>query len=160
MFVQPAPEPTTSVVVEPIISNEALDIADDTGERIVSTPFARRTAEQRGIALESVTGSGPGGRIKTADVEMAARQQDRVTDSGAAASPLPAGTVSTTSLASGSIDLGVRSKPDSVRAAIARRLTHAKQTVPHFYMSVDVRADALLGLHTELRSEEHTSELQ
>src|SRR3546814_9598754 len=99
MFVQPAPEPTTSVFVEPIISNEALDIADDTGERIVSTPFARRTAEQRGIALESVTGSGPGGRIKAADVEMAARQQDRVTDSGAAASPLHAGTVSTTSLA-------------------------------------------------------------
>src|SRR3546814_3616270 len=143
-----------------VCSSDLLDIADDTGERIVSTPFARRTAEQRGIASESVTGSGPGGRIKAADVEMAARQQDRVTDSGAAASPLPAGTVSTTSLASGSIDLGVRSKPASVRAAIARRLTHAKQTVPHFYMSVDVRADALLGFHTKLRSEEHTSELQ
>ena len=111
------------------------------GERIVASPLARRIAEQRGVDLAAVTGSGPGGRIVKADVESA--------KAGAPAAAVPA----SQPLSDAIPDFGIPFedvKLSTMRKVIARRLTESKQQVPHIYLTVDVRLDALLKLRGEL----------
>ncbi|TAL81847.1 MAG: 2-oxo acid dehydrogenase subunit E2 [Candidimonas sp.] len=118
--------------------------------RILATPLARRMAAHQGIVLESVDGSGPGGRIKAADVEEAAKQHVPMSHSEATATaPEPVTAASQSGAMSDTVDLGMRSKPDSIHATMARRLTEVKQTVPHFYMSIDVQAAPLLALRAQ-----------
>ena len=110
------------------------------GERIIASPLAKRIAEQKGLDLKGVTGSGPGGRIVKADVEGAK-------PATAAAAPVA------TAPAVPTPDFGIpyeAEKLNNVRKTIARRLTEAKQTIPHIYLTVDVRLDALLKLRAEL----------
>jgi pyruvate dehydrogenase E2 component (dihydrolipoamide acetyltransferase) len=112
-----------------------------TGERVVASPLAKRIAEQRGVDLGAVKGSGPGGRIVKADVEGARP--------GAAPAPSPAKATP----AAPTPDFGIpyeAEKLNNIRKVIARRLTEAKQTIPHIYLTVDVRLDALLKLRGEL----------
>ncbi|MFM2301967.1 MAG: hypothetical protein RLZZ84_1703 [Pseudomonadota bacterium] len=111
------------------------------GERIVASPLAKRIAADRGVDLAAVRGSGPNGRIVKADVEGA---QPGVAPAAAAA---PAATAAPVP------DFGIpyeAEKLNNVRKTIARRLTEAKQTIPHIYLTVDVRLDALLKLRGEL----------
>ncbi len=111
------------------------------GERIVASPLARRIAEQRGVDLAAVKGSGPGGRIVKADVESA--------KTGAPAAAVPA----SQPLSDAIPDFGIPFedvKLSTMRKVIARRLTESKQQVPHIYLTVDVRLDALLKLRGEL----------
>ncbi len=144
-------EPGQTVQVGVVVGNwsepaqEGLSVAD----RVLATPLARRLAAHQGIALESVDGSGPGGRIKAADIEAAAGRQAPIAESAAEAAPGPVAAASESCAMSGAIDLGVRSKPDSIHATMARRLTEVKQTVPHFYMSIDVQASSLLALRAQ-----------
>lgn len=120
--------------------------------RIVSTPLARRLARLHGVDLARVTGSGPRGRIKADDV-LAARAQPP----GAAAAherlvpgaPAPAPSAPAPAARPGAA--GYRTEaPSAVQLATARRLTAVKQTVPHFYLSVDVDVRRLLALRAEL----------
>ncbi len=111
------------------------------GDRVIASPLAKRIAEQRGIDLKALQGSGPGGRIVKADVEGARP--------GAAAAPALA------AVAPGAAtpDFGIpyeSEKLNNIRKVIARRLTEAKQTIPHIYLTVDIRLDALLKLRGEL----------
>src|SRR5690606_12452056 len=113
------------------------------GDRIVASPLAKRIAANKGIDLAAVKGSGPGGRIVKADVESAPAQAEA---SGAVAQP---------SAPAEAQDFGIPhevEKLSSMRKTIARRLTESKQQVPHFYVTVDVRLDALLKLRGELNS--------
>jgi pyruvate dehydrogenase E2 component (dihydrolipoamide acetyltransferase) len=114
------------------------------GERIVASPLARRIAEQRGVDLAAVQGSGPNGRIVKADVESARP-----------GAPATAGSATPTSqpLSDAIPDFGIPFedvKLSNMRKVIARRLTESKQQVPHIYLTVDVRLDALLKLRGEL----------
>lgn len=112
------------------------------GDRVIASPLARRIAEQKGVDLKAVKGSGPGGRIVKADVEAA--QPGAAPVAVAAAAPVAAAPVP---------DFGIpyeAEKLNNVRKTIARRLTEAKQTIPHIYLTVDVRLDALLKLRGEL----------
>ena len=112
---------------------------------MVASPLAKRIASQTGVELAGISGSGPGGRIIKADVE-AARAGGQV---AAAASSGPAAAA----LAVTMPDFGIpyeAEKLNNVRKTIARRLTEAKQTIPHIYLTVDVRLDALLKLRGEL----------
>ncbi|MEO9623102.1 MAG: pyruvate dehydrogenase complex dihydrolipoamide acetyltransferase [Qipengyuania citrea] len=123
---------------------------DDSGERIIASPLARRIAEQKGIDLASVTGSGPRGRIVKADVEglEAGAAPAKAEASAPAASAPPR----TTTLG-GDLDAPYEAtKLNNVRKVIARRLTEAKQTIPHIYLTVDVRLDALLDLRKQLNA--------
>lgn len=144
-------EPGQTVPVGAVVGNwaesaqEGLSVA----ARVLATPLARRLAANKGIALESVDGSGPGGRIKAADIEAASGRQAPFVEPAAEAAPGPVVAASESRAASDAIDLGERSKPDSVRATMARRLTEAKQAVPHFYMSIDVQASSLLALRAQ-----------
>lgn len=113
------------------------------GDRVVASPLAKRIASQLGVDLGKVAGSGPNGRIVKADVEGAtggaATLAPAVAAPAAAAAPAP--------------DFGIpyeAEKLNNVRKTIARRLTEAKQTIPHIYLTVDVRLDALLKLRGEL----------
>ncbi|QZD88269.1 pyruvate dehydrogenase complex dihydrolipoamide acetyltransferase [Qipengyuania psychrotolerans] len=116
------------------------------GERIKVSPLARRIAEDKGLDLSSITGSGPGGRIVKADVEDAKPGSAPAKE---AAAPAPAPAKPATQ--GGDLDAPYEAqKLNNVRKVIARRLTEAKQTIPHIYLTVDVRLDALLGLRSEL----------
>jgi pyruvate dehydrogenase E2 component (dihydrolipoamide acetyltransferase) len=124
------------------------------GDRIIASPLAKRMAEQQGIDLASVTGSGPNGRIVKADVESAeaetaapAKQQDNAT-----AEMAPPRTPSKTPAESEYGAPYEEEKLSSVRKIIARRLTESKQQVPHYYLAVDVRLDALLDLRKQLNA--------
>ena len=121
------------------------------GDRIIASPLAKRIAEQQGIDLSAVTGSGPNGRIVKADVEGASPGTSAKADS-ASAQPQ---TAAPTETAASVPDFGIpyeAEKLNNVRKVIARRLTEAKQTIPHIYLTVDVRLDALLKLRGELNA--------
>ena len=126
------------------------------GERTIASPLARRMAEQAGIDLSAVKGSGPNGRIVKADIEgfdssastaQAAKASDKADGEHLLQSPkTPAKTPAES-------EFGApfeAQKLNNVRKVIARRLTEAKQTIPHIYLTVDVRLDALLKLRGEL----------
>ncbi|MBX7526807.1 pyruvate dehydrogenase complex dihydrolipoamide acetyltransferase [Qipengyuania vesicularis] len=119
----------------------------DDGNRIKASPLARRIAEQKGLDLSSITGSGPSGRIVKADVEDAKPGAAPAKEAAAAPTPAPAKPATM----GGDLDAPYEAqKLNNVRKVIARRLTEAKQTIPHIYLTVDVRLDALLKLRSEL----------
>ncbi|PHP67872.1 pyruvate dehydrogenase complex dihydrolipoamide acetyltransferase [Zhengella mangrovi] len=130
------------------------------GDRVFSSPLARRIARDAGIDIAGVSGSGPKGRVVKADVEAAikgggakAEAPKGAAGKAPAAAPAPAMAAGPSTDAvlrnfqEGSYDLV---KHDNMRKTIAKRLTEAKQTIPHFYVSVDCELDALLALRGQL----------
>lgn len=99
-----------------------------TGDRVFATPLARRLSENAGVDIRSIAGSGPRGRVVKDDVEQALSQTS--------AAPLlrPA---APSSLLSGYEPAYDILPVSNMRKVIAKRLIEAKQTVPHFYLSVD-----------------------
>ena len=121
----------------------------DTGDRIKASPLARRLAEAQGIDLSTLTGSGPGGRIVRADLGKAA--------GGAMAAPAAAPVAAGLQPVEAELAFtdGVPHeavKLSNMRKTIARRLTESKQQIPHIYLTVDIRLDALLKLRGELNA--------
>ena len=125
------------------------------GERVFASPLARRMAQQAGISLSALAGSGPNGRIVRADIE-AAQKSTSAPESAKAASPAPAPAAPQAAPAKPQAVLidapGQKIPLSNVKRVTARRLTEAKQTVPHFYVSIDVELDALLKLRGELNA--------
>jgi pyruvate dehydrogenase E2 component (dihydrolipoamide acetyltransferase) len=124
-------------------------VTPDTGApRIFASPLARRLAKEGGLDLAALQGSGPHGRIIERDVKTAL-------DRGGApskATPLaaaPSADVTRKFFEAGSFE---EIPHDNVRKAIARRLTEAIQTIPHFYLNVDCEIDALLRLREDYNS--------
>ncbi|MCX9146245.1 2-oxo acid dehydrogenase subunit E2 [Erythrobacter sp. WG] len=127
------------------------------GDRIIASPLAKRIAGEKGIDLAQVKGSGPNGRIVKDDI-------DNFTPAPAASAPAPAPAASPSPAADApaaapapapapAIEGGAPftdEKLSGVRKVIARRLTESKQTVPHFYLTIDIRLDPLLKLRAEL----------
>ncbi len=130
------------------------------GERIFASPLARRMAEKAGVDLAALSGSGPRGRIIKADIESAlekgvgkaapapaekpAAAEPRAAPAAAAAAPTPAPSAGAPDAPHQEISLS------TMRKVVARRLTEAKQQVPHFYLTVDCELDALLKLRKDL----------
>jgi pyruvate dehydrogenase E2 component (dihydrolipoamide acetyltransferase) len=112
--------------------------------RIIATPLARRLAKQAGIDLAQIQGSGPHGRIVKADLDTAPAQTSK--PAAAPTMPVAAKGQDARQLAD-LLGMAYEARPNSgFRKTIARRLTEAKQTVPHFYLTLDCRIDALLDL--------------
>ncbi|CCG40255.1 2-oxo acid dehydrogenase subunit E2 [Magnetospirillum molischianum] len=115
--------------------------------RQFASPLARRLAAAAGIDLTKLTGSGPHGRIVKADVEKAKTATPPPHPAPIAASPtLPAPAAPAAS--AGYTDLPLT----PMRRTIARRLTEAKATIPHFYLTVDIEMDAVLALREQLNA--------
>jgi pyruvate dehydrogenase E2 component (dihydrolipoamide acetyltransferase) len=109
------------------------------GNRVFASPLAKRIAKDAGIDLSTLKGSGPNGRIVKKDVEAAkAGGGASAAKSAPVAAYTPGGSTST--------------PHSTMRKVIARRLTESKTTVPHFYVSVDVKLDALLALRSQLNA--------
>jgi pyruvate dehydrogenase E2 component (dihydrolipoamide acetyltransferase) len=113
------------------------------------TPLARRLAAEGGTDLARISPSGPHGRIVARDVEAAARAtataQPRSTIAAAPAEGLSADAIKAIYR-----DVPLREVPlDAMRRAIANRLTQAKQTIPHFYLTADVEIVRLIALREE-----------
>ena len=142
----PAPVATAPAAPAPMVAKS--------GDRIIATPLAKRIAAQSGVDLKAVAGSGPNGRIVKADVEGAGRGV--VAAPAAAAAPLAAAAPVAPAAAPAALpDFGIPHedvKLTSMRKTIARRLSESKQQVPHIYLTVDVRLDALLKLRGELNA--------
>lgn len=113
---------------------------------VFATPMARRVAAIHAVALEGVTGSGPRGRVRKADVLAAVPAPAPV------AAPVPAAPAVAPAPAVASGDVEVVSM-SSMRRTIARRLTEAKQQIPHFYVRRRVRADRLLALRAAVQGQ-------
>jgi pyruvate dehydrogenase E2 component (dihydrolipoamide acetyltransferase) len=113
------------------------------GTRLFASPLARRIAAEKGIDLAGLKGSGPNGRIVKADVENAKPAAAPVAaqaPKAAAKAPAPAAGGQPVFVAPGDS----RVPHTSIRKVIARRMLESKQTVPHFYLTVDFEIDALL----------------
>lgn len=135
------------------------------GQRPFASPLARRLAKEAGLDLSKVQGSGPHGRIVEKDVEAAKTGGSAKAAPAAApvtAAPAAAPKPAAAPLATGPSDEQVRKlfapgsfeeiPHDGMRKTIARRLTESKQTIPHFYVTVDCELDALLKLRAELNA--------
>ena len=124
------------------------------GQRVFSSPLARRLAREAGLRLEDVPGTGPGGRVVRRNVELAIANARRAGEpspdepspdepsNGAATPPTSSGTF-------------VDQPHSRMRRAIAARLSASKQTIPHFYLRGVCRVDALLTLRTQLNEFEN-----
>jgi pyruvate dehydrogenase E2 component (dihydrolipoamide acetyltransferase) len=109
--------------------------------RIKATPLARKVAAAKGIDLARVQGSGPGGRIRRADVLAAA------------AAPAPAAARAAASvLAKGPIQEERAVAVSNMRGAIARRLLESKTQLPHFYVEIEIDAAPLTTLREQLNA--------
>jgi pyruvate dehydrogenase E2 component (dihydrolipoamide acetyltransferase) len=151
----PAPAPAASKGINPVQHSEAAQPQPraDTGDRIKASPLARRLAAQGGIELASLTGSGPGGRIVKADVEGAGRAASAEPAEARAAPVPPAAAPAPAAPAAAIPDIPHEAaKLSNMRKTIARRLTESKQNVPHIYLTVDIRLDALLKLRADLNA--------
>ncbi len=141
----PAPAPAPAPAAAPARAGD--------GDRVKASPLARRLAEAQGIDLAGVTGSGPGGRIVKADIAGAT---GKAPAPAAAPAPTAAAAQAAPAVHAPAVvetDIPHEAvKLSNMRKTIARRLTEAKQTIPHIYLTVDIQLDALLKLRGELNA--------
>ncbi|MEO8757475.1 MAG: pyruvate dehydrogenase complex dihydrolipoamide acetyltransferase [Devosia sp.] len=124
------------------------------GSRVFASPLARRLAKDAGIDVSAISGSGPHGRVVRSDVEAA--------KSGKPLMAAPAATSAGGALATGMTKAQVMAlfdggsydivPNDGMRKVVAARLTEAKQTIPHFYLTLDCRIDALMDAREKINA--------
>ena len=151
---EPAPSPAPAAAPKPSAAPAAAPAPATGGTRIIASPLAKRIAANEGLDLSGVSGSGPHGRIVKRDVEAALASGDAKTPSPAASTDAAAPVAGTPAPQIDDATLPpYEDMPNSsMRKVIAKRLTESKQTVPHFYLSVDCELDNLLALRKELNS--------
>lgn len=127
---------------------------ENKGERVFASPLARRIAKDAGVDVAAVKGTGPHGRVVQRDVEAAIKSGGTkvasVAPQGAASAPKPQSDDAILKLfEEGTYEIVPH---DGMRKTIARRLVESKQTVPHFYLTIDCELDALLALRSQINS--------
>ena len=138
-----APKAAAAPTPEP---QKAAALSSSRGPRIFASPLAKRIAEQNGVDLSTVQGSGPRGRIIRRDVEGKAGTAPAAKP-GAAPQAAPRGeprqvlSLEQMGIRPGSYDLVPL---DGMRKVIARRLTDSFRDVPHFPLTIDLEIDGLL----------------
>ncbi|WP_404414231.1 pyruvate dehydrogenase complex dihydrolipoamide acetyltransferase [Brevundimonas vesicularis] len=142
-----APKTTTPAAPAPAAPKS------DSGDRIFSSPLARRIAAQSGVDLKSIKGTGPHGRIVKRDVEAAGKGSAQpATASSAppaatAAEPRKAQSLAQMGIPDGSYDL---IPLDGMKKAVARRMVDSVQNVPHFPLFIDCEIDQLMAVRAKV----------
>ncbi len=122
----------------------------DSGDRVFASPLARRIAKDKGIDLSNVSGSGPKGRIVKADVESHTPGAARPAQSSSSA-PVAMSSGPDAKALADMLDMPYRTEANSgMRKTIAKRLMESKQTVPHYYLSIETQLDNLLELRKQI----------
>ncbi|CAD1479855.1 unnamed protein product [Heterotrigona itama] len=124
----PPPSPVTPPA--PAAPSAPKPLPTTPGERIYASPLAKRLAAEKGLSLQGLTGSGLYGSITSKDLAGAsvAVSQPAVTATGVPGVDVPV---------------------SNIRAVIAKRLLESKQTIPHYYLSIDVKMDAALEMREQ-----------
>ncbi|WP_372786110.1 pyruvate dehydrogenase complex dihydrolipoamide acetyltransferase [Phenylobacterium sp.] len=154
----PAPQPAAAPPAQPAAPAPVAKAAD--GQRIFASPLARRIAEQKGLDLASLKGSGPHGRIVKADVEGAQPGQAKAPGAAPAAQPTAPGqappaaprqvqSLEQQGIPAGSYDL---IPLDGMKKTVARRMTESARDVPHFPLTIDLEIDALLAARAKINA--------
>jgi pyruvate dehydrogenase E2 component (dihydrolipoyllysine-residue acetyltransferase) len=119
------------------------------GDRVMASPYVRKTARDLGINLQGASGTGPGGRIVAADLESL-KGDPNLGTTALVRAPGPGAAIARAEPRLAEPEV----RPLSMmRKTIARRLTESKQTVPHFYLSIDVDASDLAKLREDINAE-------
>lgn len=112
------------------------------------SPLAKRMAEEKGISLDQIKGTGPNSRIIAADVQEF-QVQPKAAPAAAPKKAAPAAAKAdrpTPSVSAAYEDF----ENSQIRKVIAERLTYSKQNIPHYYVTIQVQVDALLALRSKL----------
>ncbi len=143
--------------------------ANGSGARVFASPLARRIAKESSIDLASLKGSGPHGRVVERDVKAALAEGPK-----SATATKPAAETASTAPTAIAASAPAAAKPagssdavtkklfapgsftelphDAMRKTIARRLSEAKATIPHFYLTIDCELDALMALREQINA--------
>jgi pyruvate dehydrogenase E2 component (dihydrolipoamide acetyltransferase) len=154
------PTATTGSAAAPVPAPKAeAPAAATNGARVFASPLAKRLAKEAGIELSAIAGSGPHGRVVKSDVEGAKSGKTPLKAAPAAAAAAPSGGAAVAGgmtraqvlalYPEGSYELVPN---DGMRKVVAARLTEAKQTIPHFYLTLDCKIDALLSAREQINA--------
>ncbi len=127
---KPTPKPTPEVTQSPVVA----DVKHN--GRLIASPLAKKLAQEKGISLEQVKGSGDGGRIIKRDIE-----NFKASAGGYTAASTPTGVESITELAN-----------SSMRKAIAKRLSASKFSAPHYYLGVELDMDNAIAFRQQFNT--------
>ena len=164
-----AATPTAAAPVAQAVAAVVAPVAHALGDRIKSSPLARKVAASLHVDLSQITGTGPGGRIVRADVESAsaapaAAAAPAPSKLGSAAAALAAAAKNRVASPAPSAPAAVAILPvakaddqiielSSLRKIIASRLLTSKQTIPHFYLHIEADAGQLMGLRKQINDQ-------
>ena len=123
---------------EPPLENYKYEFATSPQEKAFASPLAKKIAKEQGLDLSSVKGSGPGGRIMKQDLDLA--------QGGA---PVTFGSQKAPELAPGSF---TSEKLTPMRKAIGQRLQASKTFIPHFYVTQEIDARAMIAVREQLKA--------
>jgi pyruvate dehydrogenase E2 component (dihydrolipoamide acetyltransferase) len=170
---QETPTPAPTAPVQPT-GHPAQASAAASGDRVLASPLARKVAEELGVKLDDISGSGPAGRIVRSDVEAAAKTPAKTESSSEAAAaaalaaavktksttPAPSSPSATPAPAPAAQAIMPVAKAgdetiqlSSMRKIIASRLLASKVTIPHFYLHVEVDAGPLMALRKQVNEQ-------
>ncbi len=163
---KPAPAAAApAAATAPVAAAVVAAVPAASSDRVIASPLARRMAQQSGVDLSAVAGTGPNGRIVKADIEAALAKGPATKPAPVAApvaapmatpvaTPAPVPVAAPVAKAPAPVITAPHTAvPNSpMRKVIARRLSESKQTVPHFYVSMDIEIDALLKLRASLNA--------
>ncbi|MFL2794816.1 MAG: pyruvate dehydrogenase complex dihydrolipoamide acetyltransferase [Paracoccaceae bacterium] len=147
------PESVLEEIAE--VNEVSMNLAQTSSTRVFATPLARRLAKEKGIDLGSISGSGPHGRIVKndiliADVTNSNNNQESLANPVLRSNIKQASGSSVTNLYA---DREFKEIPlNSMRKTVAKRLTEAKQNVPHFYLRKEIKIDQLLQVRSRLNA--------
>lgn len=176
---EPSPQPAATeqeTAQVPASSPASTTTQSDSGDRVKSSPLARKVAADLGVDIRSLTGTGPGGRIVKEDVEAAAKAPGKpaaakpsseanaaaglaASARAKAAAPAPAAapTAPAQAIAPVAKEGDERIELSSMRKIIASRLLTSKVTIPHFYLHVEVDAAPLMALRKQINAQAETT---
>jgi len=154
----PKAEIATAPAAAPAPAKAAAPAPKSANGKVFASPLARRLAKEAGIEVSAISGSGPKGRVVKTDVE-AAKSGKTPLKAAVSAPAVAAGGAAPTGMTKaqvlalypeGSYELVPN---DGMRKVVAARLTESKQTIPHFYLSLDCKIDGLMAAREQINAQ-------